>query len=35
MDVPDQEDPEQPDDLPEFVVVDDDDDNNYSYHKGG
>jgi hypothetical protein len=33
--VPDQEEPEQPEDLPEFMVVDDDDDNYYGYHEGG
>jgi hypothetical protein len=32
--VPDQEEPEQPEDLPEFVVVDDDDDY-YGYYGGG
>jgi hypothetical protein len=33
--VPKQEEPEQPEDLPEFVVVDDDDDNYYGYHEEG
>jgi hypothetical protein len=33
--VPDQEELEQLEDLPEFVVVDDDDDDYYGYHKGG
>jgi hypothetical protein len=33
--VPDQEEPEQPEDLPEFMVVDDDDDDYYGYYEGG
>jgi hypothetical protein len=33
--VPEQEELEQPEDLPEFVVVDDDDDDNYGYYGGG
>jgi hypothetical protein len=33
QEVPDQEEPEQPGDLPEFVIVEDDDD--YGYHEGG
>jgi hypothetical protein len=33
--VPDQEEPEQPKDLPEFVVVKDDDDDYYAYYEGG
>jgi hypothetical protein len=33
--VPDQEEPEQLEDLPEFMEVDDDDDNYYSYYRGG
>jgi hypothetical protein len=31
----DQEEPEQPEDFPEFVVVVDDDDDYYGYHEGG
>jgi hypothetical protein len=33
--VPEQEQPEQPEDLPEFVIVEDDDDNYYGYYEGG
>jgi hypothetical protein len=33
--VPDQEEPEQPEILPEFVIVEDDDDDYYGYHEGG
>jgi hypothetical protein len=33
--VPDQEEPEQSEDLREFVEIEDDDDNYYGYHEGG
>jgi hypothetical protein len=33
--VPEQEEPEQPEDLPEFVIVKDDDDDYYGYYEGG
>jgi hypothetical protein len=33
--VPDQKEPKQPEDLPEFVVVDDDDDDYYGHYEGG
>jgi hypothetical protein len=33
--VPEQEEPEQPEDLPNFVEVDDDDDDYYGYYGGG
>jgi hypothetical protein len=33
--VPDQEEPEQPEDLPEFMEIEDDDDDYYGYHEGG
>jgi hypothetical protein len=35
QEVPDQEELEQPEDLPEFVVVDDDNDDYYGYYEGG
>jgi hypothetical protein len=33
--VPEQEEPEQPEDLPEFVIAEDDNDDYYGYHEGG
>jgi hypothetical protein len=33
--VPDEEEPEQPEDLPKFVEIEDDDDDDYGYYKGG
>jgi hypothetical protein len=35
QEVPDQEEPEQLEDLPEFVEVDDDEDDYYGYYEGG
>ncbi|XP_025791860.1 uncharacterized protein LOC112873045 [Panicum hallii] len=35
QEVPDQEEQEQPEGLPEFVIVEDDDDDYYGYHEGG
>jgi hypothetical protein len=35
QEVPEQEEPEQPEDLPKFVVVEDDDDDYYDYYEGG
>ncbi|XP_025801447.1 secreted acidic protein 1A-like [Panicum hallii] len=35
QEVPYQEEPEQPEDLPEFVEIEDDDDDDYGYYEGG
>jgi hypothetical protein len=34
QEVPDKEELEQPEDLPEFVIVEDDNDDYYGYHEG-